>query len=185
MSVVSIPGKYVPIKNFRRYTANIEPKIDPDTNQVIVDAFRYEYKVILDKFNNVYILPEKDGKSLFTLADIVEAASGNTKKIEKINKIRQDLIDVSNADLLGQEWQDYFYNELINNDTKRTVREDMVRDAKRRDKGATLPEHVSSYEELSQNPRQVSALAATAKVPEKAPVTSTAPKAKTETPREQ
>lgn len=183
MSIVSIPGKYIPIKNFRRYTANIEPKIDPDTNQVIVDAFRYEYKVILDKFNNVYILPEKDGKSLFTLADIVEAASGNTKKIDKINKIRQDLIDVSNADLLGQEWQDYFYNELINNDTNRTVREDMVRDAKRRDKGATLPDHVSSYEELSQNPRQVSALAATAKVPEKAPVASTAPK--TETPREQ
>lgn len=168
MAIVSLPGKYVPIKNYKIYTATLDPKVDPDTMQPIGERLAYQYKVIMDKFNNVYILPMKDGKTMFSMSDIVEAASGNEEKMIKIESARETLIDTYNADLLGQEWMDYFYKELTNEATNKTVLKELEEDTKKRlHETVKMPDHVSSYEELSKNQNQVAALAATACYPEK------------------
>lgn len=168
MAIVSLPGKYVPIKNYKIYTATMDPKVDPDTMQPIGERLAYQYKVIMDKFNNVYILPMKDGKTMFSMSDIVEAASGNKEKINKIENIRDVLIDTYNADLLGREWMDYLYTQLTNDSTGKTVIQELEEDTQKRlHETVKMPDHVSSYEELSKNQNQVAALAATACYPEK------------------
>lgn len=167
MSIVNLQDKYVPIKNYKIYTATLDPKVDPDTMQPIGDRLSYQYKVIVDKFNNIYILPMKDGKTMFSMADIVEAASGNKDKIKKIQLIREYLMDTYNADLLGQEWKDYLYKDLINDSSNKTVKTELEEDTKKRlHENVSLPNYVSSYEELSKNPEQITALAESARAPE-------------------
>ncbi len=168
MAIVSLPGKYVPIKNYKIYTATLDPKVDPDTMQPIGERLTYQYKVIMDKFNNVYVLPMKDGKTMFSMSDIVEAASGNEEKMLKIENIRNSLMDTYNADLLGREWMDYFYKELTNEATNKTVLKELEEDTQKRlHETVKMPDHVSSYEELSKNQNQVAVLAASACYPEK------------------
>lgn len=168
MAIVSLPGKYVPIKNYKIYTATLDPKIDPDTNQPIGENLKYQYKVVMDKFNNVYMLPMRDGKSIISMADVVEAASGNKDKIQKIETIRNQLLEQYSADLLGQEWMDYFYKELANETTGKTIKTEMEEDTyKRLHETVNLPDHVSSYEELAENKDQIRALADSARLPEK------------------
>lgn len=167
MAIVSLPGKYVPIKNYKIYKATMDQKVDPDTMQPIGEKLTYQYKVIMDKFNNVYILPMKDGKTMFAMSDIVEAASGNKEKINKIENIRDDLIDTYNADLLGQEWMDYLYTQLTSDSTGKTVIQELEEDTQKRlHETVKMPDHVSSYEELSKNQNQVADLASTACYPE-------------------
>ena len=35
MAIVNLQGKYVPIKDYKIYTATLDPKIDPEINQPI------------------------------------------------------------------------------------------------------------------------------------------------------
>lgn len=155
----SVQEKYIPIKNYKIYTATLDPKVDPDTMQPIGDSLLYQYKVVLDKFNNVYMLPMKDGKSMFSMLDIVEAAGGKREKIEKIENIRNQILDENNADLLGEEWKDYLYKELINNITNKSVQAELEEDTKRLlNEIVKLPDHVSGYEELSKNKNQIKEL---------------------------
>lgn len=173
MAIVNLQGKYVPIKDYQSCTVTFDPKIDPETNQPMGKGKRlkFEYKMIVDCFNNVYLLPQIGGdndKATFSFTDIVEAASGDEYKMLRIELSRNDLIDIYNADLLGEEWMDYFYKELINEATGKTVKIDLEEDIKKRlHEDVKLPEHVSSYEDLAKKPEQVAALAASARPLEK------------------
>lgn len=173
MAIVNLQGKYVPIKDYQSCTVTFDPKIDPETNQPMGKGKRlkFEYKMIVDCFNNVYLLPQIGGdndKATFSFTDIVEAASGDEYKMLRIELSRNDLIDIYNADLLGEEWKDYFYKELINEATGKTVKIDLEEDIKiRLNEDVKLPKHVSSYEDLAKKPEQVAALAASARPLEK------------------
>lgn len=173
MAIVNLQGKYVPIKDYQSCTVTFDPKIDPETNQPMGKGKRlkFEYKMIVDSFNNVYLLPQIGGdnaKATFSFTDIVEAASGDEYKMLRIELSRNDLIDIYNADLLGEEWMDYFYKELINEATGKTVKIDLEEDIKKLlHEDVKLPEHVSSYEDLAKKPEQVAALAASARPLEK------------------
>ncbi len=167
MAIVNLQGKYVPIKDYKRYTATMDPKIDPETNQLIGKKIIFSYKLVADSFNNVYLLPQigNDNKKVtFSFTDIVEAASGDKIKIEMIEQSRDDLIDIYNADLLGEEWMDYFYKELINGTTGKICKTELEESIKRLlHEDVKLPEHVSSYDDLAKKPEQVAALAASAR----------------------
>lgn len=173
MAIVNLQGKYVPIKDYQSCTVTFDPKIDPETNQPMGKGKRlkFEYKMIVDSFNNVYLLPQIGGdnaKATFSFTDIVEAASGDEYKMLRIELSRNDLIDIYNADLLGEEWMDYFYKELINEATGKTVKIDLEEDIKKLlHEDVKLPKHVSSYEDLAKKPEQVAALAASARPLEK------------------
>lgn len=178
MAIVNLQGKYVPIKDFKFYTCTFfvdTKKIDPKTNQPIGKSLIFTYKMIVDSFNNVYLLPQIGGdndKATFSFTDIVEAASGDKNKMLRIELSRNDLIDIYNADLLGEEWMDHLYNDLYNdlpNDsTGKTVKIDLEEDIKKRlNEDVKLPEHVSSYEDLAKKPEQVAALTASARLLEK------------------
>lgn len=173
MAIVNLQGKYVPVKDYQSCTVTFDPKIDPETNQPMGKGKRlkFEYKMIVDCFNNVYLLPQIGGdndKATFSFTDIVEAASGDEYKMLRIELSRNDLIDIYNADLLGEEWMDYFYKELINEATGKTVKIDLEEDIKKLlHEDVKLPEHVSSYEDLAKKPEQVAALAASARPLEK------------------
>lgn len=173
MAIVNLQGKYVPVKDYKVYTVTMDPKIDPETDQPMGKGKRlkFEYKMIVDSFNNVYLLPQIGGdndKATFSFTDIVEAASGDEYKMLRIELSRNDLIDIYNADLLGEEWMDYFYKELINEATGKTVKIDLEEDIKKRlHEDVKLPKHVSSYEDLAKKPEQVAALAASARPLEK------------------
>lgn len=172
MAIVNLQGKYVPIKDYQSCTVTFDPKIDPETNQPMGKGKRlkFEYKMIVDCFNNVYLLPQIGGdndKATFSFTDIVEAASGDEYKMLRIELSRNDLIDIYNADLLGEEWMDYFLNVLPNN-TGKTVKINLEEDIKKRlNEDVKLPKHVSSYEDLAKKPEQVAALAASARPLEK------------------
>lgn len=126
--------------------------------------------MIVDCFNNVYLLPQIGGdndKATFSFTDIVEAASGDEYKMLRIELSRNDLIDIYNADLLGEEWMDYFWN-VPKYDPKyeggKTVKIDLEEYIKKLlHEDVKLPEHVSSYEDLAKKPEQVAALAASAR----------------------
>lgn len=173
MAIVNLQGKYVPVKDYKVYTVTMDPKIDPETDQPMGKGKRlkFEYKMIVDSFNNVYLLPQigdDNAKATFSFTDIVEAASGDEYKMLRIELSRNDLIDIYNADLLGEEWMDYFYKELINEATGKTVKIDLEEDIKKRlHEDVKLPKHVSSYEDLAKKPEQVAALAASARPLEK------------------
>ncbi len=171
MAKVNLQGKYVPVKDFKNYTASLDPKIDPETNQRIGGRLKFTYKMIVDSFNNVYLLPQIDvdnDKVTFSFADIVEAASGDKNKINLIKNARNDLIDIYNQDLLGEEWMDYLLNNLPCGSTGKTVRIELEEDIKKLlHEDVKLPKHVSSYEDLAKKPEQVAALAASARPPEK------------------
>lgn len=172
MAIVNLQGKYVPIKDYQSCTVTFDPKIDPETNQPMGKGKRlkFEYKMIVDCFNNVYLLPQIGGdndKATFSFTDIVEAASGDEYKMLRIELSRNDLIDIYNADLLGEEWMDYFLNVLPNN-TGKTVKINLEEDIKKLlHEDVKLPKHVSSYEDLAKKPEQVAALAASARPLEK------------------
>lgn len=167
MEIVNLQNKYVPIKNYKIYTATMNPKVDPDTMQPIGDVLSYQYKFIIDNFNNVYMLPMKDGKTMFSLSDIVESASGNKEKINKIQDVRNYLMDTYCADLLGQEWKDYLYKDLINGNSNKTSKAELEEDTKQRlNEDILLPDYVSSYEDLSHKPDQITALIKSARTPE-------------------
>lgn len=169
MAIVNLQGKYVPIKDYQSCTVTFDPKIDPETNQPMGKGKRlkFEYKMIVDCFNNVYLLPQIGGdndKATFSFTDIVEAASGDEYKMLRIELSRNDLIDIYNADLLGEEWMDFFLNDLPNGSTGKTVKIDLEEDIKKLlHEDVKLPEHVSSYEDLAKKPEQVAALAASAR----------------------
>lgn len=173
MAIVNLQGKYVPVKDYKIYTVTMDPKIDSKTNQPMGKGKRlkFEYKMIVDSFNNVFLLPQindDNAKATFSFTDIVEAASGDEYKMLRIELSRNDLIDIYNADLLGEEWMDYFYKELINEATGKTVKIDLEEDIKNRlNEDVKLPKHVSSYEDLAKKPEQVAALAASARPLEK------------------
>ncbi len=172
MAIVNLQGKYVPIKDYQSCTATFDPKIDPETNQPMGKGKRlkFEYKMIVDCFNNVYLLPQIGGdndKATFSFTDIVEAASGDEYKMLRIELSRNDLIDIYNADLLGEEWMDYFLNVLPNN-TGKTLKINLEESIKKLlHEDVKLPKHVSSYEDLAKKPEQVAALAASARPLEK------------------
>lgn len=172
MAIVNLQGKYVPIKDYQSCTVTFDPKIDPETNQPMGKGKRlkFEYKMIVDCFNNVYLLPQIGGdndKATFSFTDIVEAASCDEYKMLRIELSRNDLIDIYNADLLGEEWMDYFLNVLPNN-TGKTVKINLEEDIKKLlHEDVKLPKHVSSYEDLAKKPEQVAALAASARPLEK------------------
>lgn len=167
MAIVNLQGKYVPIKDYKIYAASLDPKIDPEINQPISKSLIFTYKMIVDSFNNVYLLPQIGGdndKATFSFTDIVEAASGDEYKMLRIELSRNDLIDIYNADLLGEEWMDYLLNNLPNGSTGKTVRVELEEDIKKLlHEDVKLPEHVSSYEDLAKKPEQVAALAASAR----------------------
>lgn len=167
MAIVNLQGKYVPIKDYKIYTASLDPKIDPKTNQPIGDRLKFSYKMIVDSFNNVYLLPQIGGdndKATFSFTDIVEAASGAEDKMIMIELSRENFIDNYNADLLGEEWMDFFLNDLPNGSTGKTVRVELEEDIKKLlHEDVKLPKHVSSYEDLAKKPEQVAALAASAR----------------------
>ncbi len=167
MAIVNLQGKYVPIKDYKRYTATMDPLIDPETNQPIGSVLKFSYKIIADSFNNVYLLPQIDGdndKASFSFTDIVEAASGDKTKVNLIENARDDLIDIYNADLLGEEWMDYLLNNLTNDSTGKVGRIELEESIKRLlHEDVKLPKHVSSYEDLAKKPDQVAALAASAR----------------------
>lgn len=171
MAIVNLQGKYVPIKGYKIYTVSLNPKIDPEINQPISKSLKFSYKITVDSFNNVYLLPQIGGdndKASFSFTDIVEAASGDEYKMLRIELSRNDLIDIYNADLLGEEWMDYLYNDLPNDSTGKTVKTDLEESIKRLlDEDVKLPKHVSSYEDLAKKPEQVAALAASARPLEK------------------
>ena len=168
MAIVNLQGKYVPVKDFKFYTFFVDTKkIDPKTDQRIGVRLNFKCKMIVDCFNNVYLLPQIGGdndKATFSFTDIVEAASGDKYKMLRIELSRNDLIDIYNADLLGEEWMDYFLNDITYYDTDKTVRIELEEDIKKRlHEDVKLPEHVSSYEDLAKKPEQVAALAASAR----------------------
>ena len=168
MAIVNLQGKYVPVKDFKFYTFFVgTKKIDPKTNQRIGVRLNFKCKMIVDCFNNVYLLPQIGGdndKATFSFTDIVEAASGDEYKMLRIELSRNDLIDIYNADLLGEEWMDYFLNDITYYDTDKTVRIELEEDIKKRlHEDVKLPKHVSSYEDLAKKPEQVAALAASAR----------------------
>ena len=171
MAIVNLQGKYVPVKDFKFYTFFVDTKkIDPKTDQRIGVRLNFKCKMIVDCFNNVYLLPQIGGdndKATFSFTDIVEAASGDEYKMLRIELSRNDLIDIYNADLLGEEWMDYFWN-VPKYDPKydggKTVKIDLEEDIKKRlHEDVKLPKHVSSYEDLAKKPEQVAALAASAR----------------------
>ena len=173
MAIVNLQGKYVPIKDYQSCTATFDPKIDPETNQPMGKGKRlkFEYKMIVDCFNNVYLLPQIGGdndKATFSFTDIVEAASGDENKINLIKNARNDLSGIYDADLLGEEWMGYFLNDLPNKNTGKIAKAELEEDIKNRlNEDVKLPEHVSSYEDLAKKPEQVAALAASARLLEK------------------
>ena len=171
MTKVNLQGKYVPVKDFKNYTASLNPKTDPETNQIIGDSLKFSFKMIVDSFNNVYLLPQindDNDKATFSFTDIVEAASGDKNKINLIENARDNLIDIYNADLLGEEWMDYFLNDITNESTGKTVRVELEESLKKLlHEDVKLPKHVSSYEDLAKKPEQVAALAASARPFEK------------------
>lgn len=171
MAIVNLQGKYVPIKDYKIYAVSLNPKIDPEINQPISKSLKFSYKMIVDSFNNVYLLPQIGGdndKATFSFTDIVEAASGDKNKMLRIELSRNDLIVIYNADLLGEEWMDCLYNDLPNDNTGKTVKIDLEEDIKKLlHEDVKLPEHVSSYEDLAKKPEQVAALTASARLLEK------------------
>lgn len=171
MAIVNLQGKYVPIKGYKIYTVSLNPKIDPEINQPISKSLKFSYKITVDSFNNVYLLPQIGGdndKATFSFTDIVEAASGDEYKMLRIELSRNDLIDIYNADLLGEEWMDYLYNDLPNDSTGKSVKVELEEDIKKLlHEDVKLPKHVSSYEDLAKKPEQVAALAASARPLEK------------------
>lgn len=171
MAIVNLQGKYVPIKGYKIYTVSLNPKIDPEINQPISKSLKFSYKITVDSFNNVYLLPQIGGdndKASFSFTDIVEAASGDEYKMLRIELSRNDLIDIYNADLLGEEWMDYLYNDLPNDSTGKSVKVELEEDIKKLlHEDVKLPKHVSSYEDLAKKPEQVAALAASARPLEK------------------
>lgn len=171
MAIVNLQGKYVPIKDYKIYTATLDPKIDPEINQPIGKSLNFSYKMIVDSFNNVYLLPQIGGdndKVTFSFTDIVEAASGDKNKINLIKNVRNDLINIYFADLLGDKWMDYILNNFPNDNTGKTVRVELEEDIKKLlHEDVKLPKHVSSYEDLAKKPKQVAALAASARPFEK------------------
>ena len=171
MTKVNLQGKYVPVKDCKIYMATWEPKIDPETNQRIGDILKFPYKMIVDNFNNVYLLPPIGGdndKATFSFTDIVEAASGDEYKINLIKNARNDLIGIYDADLLGEEWMGYFLNDLPNKNTGKIAKTELEESIKKLlHEDVKLPKHVSSYEDLAKKPEQVAALAASARPLEK------------------
>ena len=171
MTKVNLQGKYVPVKDCKIYMAAVGPKIDPETNQRIGDILKFPYKMIVDNFNNVYLLPQindDNDKATFSFTDIVEAASGDENKINLIKNARNDLSGIYDADFLGEEWMDYFYKELTYEPTGKIAKAELEEDIKNRlNEDVKLPEHVSSYEDLAKKPEQVAALAASARPLEK------------------
>lgn len=166
MTIVNLQGKYVPVKVSKGYTVNLDPKVDPDTGQPVGDRLDYQYGAIIDSLNNVYFLPLKDNNVMFTLTDIVEAASGNQEKIKKIYDAREYLCDTYCADLLGQEWQDYLYDQILNDSTGKTVKAELEEETLILLKeDVVLPDHVSDYEQLAKNSAQLQALIASARLP--------------------
>lgn len=167
MAKVNLQGKYVPVKDYKNYTVSLDPKIDPETNQRIGNRLKFSYKMIVDSFNNVYLLPQindDNDKATFSFTDIVEAASGDKNKINLIKNARNDLINIYFADLLGDKWMDYILNNLTNDSTGKTVRVELEEDIKKLlHEDVKLPKHVSSYEDLAKKPEQVAALAASAR----------------------
>ena len=166
MTKVNLQGKYVPIKGYINCTTTLS-KTDPETNQIIGDRLKFTYKMIVDSFNNVYILPQisdDNDKATFSFTDIVEAASGDKNKINLIKNAKNDLIYIYNADLLGEEWMDYILNNFPNDSTGKTVKTELEEYIKKLlHEDVKLPEHVSSYEDLAKKPEQVAALAASAR----------------------
>ena len=166
MTKVNLQGKYVPIKGYINYTTTLS-KTDPETNQRIGDSHEFSYRMVVDNFNNVYLLPQindDNDKATFSFTDIVEAASGDKNKINLIKNARNDLIDIYYEDLLGDKWMDYILNNLTNDSTGKTVRIELEEGIKRLlDEDVKLPKHVSSYEDLAKKPEQVAALAASAR----------------------
>lgn len=173
MAIVNLQGKYVPIKDYQSCTATFDPKIDPETNQPMGKGKRlkFEYKMIVDCFNNVYILPQindDNDKATFYFTDIVEAASGDKNKINLIENARNDLIGIYDADLLGEEWMDFFLNDRTNDSTGKIAKIELEESIKKLlHEDVKLPKHVSSYEDLAKKPEQVAALAASARLLEK------------------
>lgn len=172
MAIVNLQGKYVPVKDFKFHTFFLDmKKIDPKTNQRIGVRLNFKCKMIVDCFNNVYLLPQIGGdndKATFSFTDIVEAASGDEYKMLRIELSRNDLIDIYNADLLGEVWMDYFLNDVPCENTGKNVKTDLEEDIKKLlHEDVKLPEHVSSYEDLAKKPEQVAALAASARPLEK------------------
>lgn len=59
--------------------------------------------LIQDAYNNVYMVPvNEEEKQYYSLTDIVEAAGGNEKIIEKIENARLEVKRKYGADLCGE-----------------------------------------------------------------------------------
>lgn len=172
MAIVNLQGKYVPVKDFKFYTFFVDTKkIDPKTDQRIGVRLNFKCKMIVDCFINVYLLPQIGGdndKATFYFTDIVEAASGDKNKINLIENARNDLIGIYDADLLGEEWMDFFLNDRTNDSTGKIAKIELEESIKKLlHEDVKLPKHVSSYEDLAKKPEQVAALAASARLLEK------------------
>ena len=168
----SLKGKYIPVSNLKKYEANFttKEKVDPTTGQVIRKArnLLFSYVLIQDAYNNVYMVPvNEDGRQYYGLTDIVEAASGNEKSIEKIENARLDVKRKYGADLCGELWQSRLYNGGVDGGIL-TIKADFEIDCNQDcAKTKKAPDVISTYKTLAEKSQQISGLLKTARNLEK------------------
>ncbi len=185
MAKVNLKGKYIPLKYFASYSITVSPDRAHTTDEDGEErpAKTFAFRVSLDKKNNLYILPIKQEKNAegkivdvpaYSVADIVEAASGDKEKKAKIDTYNASLQkEFANYDMMSLAWQNLLLNGQGSNGCKSIFLDDynLYNRQRAKDAGVTagtilpsdIPSKVTTYETLS--PSQVEGLASIAKFP--------------------
>lgn len=151
---MNLKDKYIPIVNYKRYTANFEipEKRDPSTGQVIrqLKSLTYDYNLVLDMLGNVYMIPcDENLKRMYDLADIVDANRGDADALGKLENVRLEIMRKFGANLTSEKWSNTLYRGAFE-DYGYDVRRDFeLNCCFELQKEITLPETLSSYTTLT------------------------------------
>ena len=173
MEKINLKGKYIPLKYFSSYSVSVNPSrtqsLDEDGEERMPKAF--SFRVVMDKLNNVYIIPLKqetvNGKVVdvpaYSLADIVEAASGDKEKQAKIDSYNEQMREeYHNEKMLSPAWNDVLLDqsrELFTNE----LNEFKASRGQKKNAASEIPEDTTSYEDLNED--EIQTLAGSAKTP--------------------
>ncbi len=167
---VNLKGKYIPMEYFKEYVGSVRPdekhKISPAGEEVMPKAF--PFRLVLDILGNAYFIPiieemTPNGKSeeqlAYSIADIVEAASGDKKKQKKIDDCHEQIKrDYQNKYAMDDKFQQRFY-EIA----KPTFQRDYAEAVAEGKTPMELPGQITTYNNM--NPDMVTALARAARIP--------------------
>lgn len=175
MNRVNLDGKIIPILFSTGFSYVFQEQIDQDTGQVVFPYYRFDYSAVVDKLFNVYILPQRDGKPLYFLTDIVLAAYGNKEKIDLIEKANDSIDEEATFIVMNEDnYNSMYYETVLENDTV-NVKEYIFKKLRTKiNKEINLPDCVITYVDLLNDPQKLKAILDTAiyKDPDKVESTS-------------